>query len=168
MIRNLVHNMCQCNNYVSDRIDQKQHYCIGALKVDYAFRLGKRTRGYRGEWVGDRLEKEAAVEYGPVVYDKMPREVIITREKENAFHMWKRQWTKTEKGAVTKALFPSVRNRLRQKIPIFPEFTTMVTGRGKLKSYLHLHRFGLTDNPMCQWGGGGEEEEGYRPLNISV
>jgi hypothetical protein len=50
-------------------------------------------------------------------------------------------------------LFPSVRNRLRQVIPIFPEFTTMVTGHGKLRSY--LHRFGLTDNPKCPC----EEEE---------
>jgi hypothetical protein len=42
--------------------------------------------------------------------------------------------------------FPSVRNR-RQKIPILPQFTTTVTGHGKLRSY--LHRFGLTDNPKC-------------------
>ena len=47
------------------------------------------------------------------------------------------------KGQRPKIFFPSVRNRLRQKIPIFPEFTTMVIGHGKLKSY--LHRFGLTD-----------------------
>jgi hypothetical protein len=33
--------------------------------------------------LGDRLAKEAAVEDGPVVYDKIPRNVIITREKEN-------------------------------------------------------------------------------------
>ena len=31
-------------------------------------------------------------------------------------------------------------------VPIFPEFTTVVTGHGKLRSY--LHRFGLTDNSM--------------------
>ena len=29
----------------------------------------------------DRLAKEAAVEDGPVVYDKIPKEVIVTREK---------------------------------------------------------------------------------------
>jgi hypothetical protein len=40
-----------------------------------------------------------------------------------------------------------VRNGLREKIPIFPEFTMMVTGHGKLRSY--LHRFGITENPMC-------------------
>ena len=95
------------------------------------------------------------MEDGPVVYDKMSREVIITREKENALHTWQRQWTNMGKGAVTKAFLLSVRNRLRQKIPIFLEFTTMVTGHGKLKSY--LHRYGLTDNPMCQCE---EEEEG--------
>jgi hypothetical protein len=39
-----------------------------------------------------------------------------------------------------------VRKRLREKIPIFPEFTILVTGHGKLRSY--LHRFGITDNPM--------------------
>ena len=76
----------------------------------------------------------------------MPREVIVTRQKENGLHMWQRQWKNTGKGAVTKAFFPSVRNG-QQKIPIFPEFATMVTRHGKLRSY--LHRFGLTDNPMC-------------------
>jgi len=44
---------------------------------------------------------------------------------------------------------------LRQKIPVFPEFTTMVTGHGKLRSY--LHRFRLTDNPICPCK---EEEDG--------
>jgi hypothetical protein len=49
------------------------------------------------------------------------------------------------KGAVPKAFFPSVWNKPRQKIPIFPKFTTMATGHGRLSSY--LHRFGLIDNP---------------------
>jgi ribonuclease HI len=90
-----------------------------------------------GNELVDRLAKEAVVKGRPVVYDKVPREVIITREKENVPHMWQQQWTNAEKGAVTKAFFPLVRSRLRQEIPIFPVFTTMVTGRGKLKSYLH-------------------------------
>ena len=75
------------------------------------------------------------------------QEVIIIREKENGLHKWQRQWTDTGKWAVTKAFSPSVRNRLQQKIPVFPEFTTMLIGHGKLRSF--LHRFGLTDNPMC-------------------
>ena len=51
----------------------------------------------------DRLAKEAAVEDGSFVYDKMPREEIITREKENGLHMWQQQWTNMGKAAVIKA-----------------------------------------------------------------
>ena len=61
-----------------DRTYQKQNYCTGAFKVDNAFWLGRRTRGDRGNEFMDRLAKEAAIEDGPVVYDKIPREVIIT------------------------------------------------------------------------------------------
>jgi len=46
--------------------------------------------GIEGNELVDRLTKKAAVEDGPVVY-KMPREVIITRKKENELHMWQRQ-----------------------------------------------------------------------------
>jgi ribonuclease HI len=53
----------------------------------------------------DRLSKEAAVEDGPVAYDSILKEVIITREKENRLHMWQHRWTNTGKVAVTKAFF---------------------------------------------------------------
>jgi hypothetical protein len=39
---------------------------------------GKRTLGIEGNELVDRLAKAAAVEDGPVVYDKIPREVIVT------------------------------------------------------------------------------------------
>jgi len=79
--------------------------------------------------------------------------VIVTREKDNGLHMWEQQWIDTRKGAVTKAFFPSVRKRLTQKIPVFPELTSMLTGHGKIGSY--LYRLGLTDNPIWPC----EEEE---------
>jgi hypothetical protein len=44
-------------------------------------------------------------------------------------------------------LFPLVRDRLQQELPVSPEFTSMVTGHEKLRSY--YHRFGITDNPTC-------------------
>jgi hypothetical protein len=66
--------------------------------------------GIEGNELVDRLAKEAAVEDGPVVYDKIPEEVIITRRKENGLHMWQRQWTNKGKGAATKAFFPLVGN----------------------------------------------------------
>jgi len=56
--------------------------------VDCSFRLDKRTRGDRGECVGGQACKEAVVEDGPVVYDKIPKEVIVTREKDHGLQMW--------------------------------------------------------------------------------
>ena len=51
--------------------------------------------GIEGNELVERLAKEVSVEDGPVAYEKMPREVIIMREKENGLHMWQRQWTNT-------------------------------------------------------------------------
>ena len=72
-------------------------------------------------------------------------------EKENGLQMWQQQWTNAGKGEVTKAVL------FRQKIPIFPEFATMLTRHGKPRSY--LHRFGLTDNPMCPCKEEEQEKE---------
>jgi hypothetical protein len=56
---------------------------------------------------------------------------------------WQRQWDSIEKGALCTSFFPRVEQRLKMKIPITPEFTAIVTGHGKTKSY--LHRFKLAD-----------------------
>ena len=103
--------------------------------------------GIEGNEIVDKLAKEAALKEGPIAYAKIPREVITTREKEYGLNMWQKQWKNTGKGAVTKTFFPSVRSRLQTKIPGFPEFTTMMTGHGKIRTY--LHRFGFTNNPKC-------------------
>ena len=93
------------------------------------------------------------MEGGQFVYDKIPKEVILTRGIDHGLQMWEQQWMDMIKGAVTKAFFTSVGKRLTQEIPIFPELTTMLTGHDNIKSY--LYRLGLTDNRMCPC----EEEE---------
>ena len=97
-------------NELVDRLAKGHAGIEGNELVD---RLAKGHMGIEGNELVGRLAKEAAVEDGPVVYDKMPREVIIAREKENGLHMWQRQWTNTGKGTLT-ILFvpPSVRKRL--------------------------------------------------------
>ena len=59
--------------------------------------------GTEGNEKVDRLEKAAAVEDGPVVYDEISREAIMTRARGNGLHLWQQKWTNTGKGAVTKA-----------------------------------------------------------------
>jgi len=46
--------------------------------------------------------------------------------------------------------FPIVANRLNMKINITHNFTTMVTGHGNIRSY--LHRFKILDTPTCLCG----------------
>ena len=103
--------------------------------------------GITGNELADRLAKEAALSVGEVVYDKIPKEVIVTKEKKKALDMWEQQWITTTKGAVTKSFFPSVTSRLRLNIHIFPELTIFLTGHGKLRTY--CNRFGFSDNSMC-------------------
>ena len=67
---------------------------------------------------------------------------------------------------MTEAFFPSLSNRLRQKIPIFPQFTTVNTGHGKLRSY--LHRVALTYDSMCPCEEEEEEEEEDKTTDNSI
>ena len=57
------------------------------------------------------------------------------------------------KGSSYESFFSISEEKATTKIPIFPELTTILTGHGKICSY--LHRFGLIDYPMCTC----EEEE---------
>ena len=63
----------------------------------------------------------------------------------------------TEKGAPCRSFFTTVEQRLKMKIPITPDFIAIVTGHGKTKSY--LHRFQLTDNPLCPCSEGEQSPE---------
>jgi len=49
---------------------------------------------------------------------------------------WQSEWTQPTKGRTTKEFFPDVTERLKMKINRIQNFTTMVTGHGKINSYL--------------------------------
>jgi len=59
--------------------------------------------------------------------------------------------------SVMQIFFPTVEQRLKIRIPITPEFTAIFSGHGKTKTY--LHRFNLTDNPMCPCNEGEQSLE---------
>jgi len=107
--------------------------------------------GIQGNEMADRLAKKAATDdIGELVYDKIPRETMITEGKENELTKWQEQWTSSTKGAVSKLFFPCIKERMKTMIPISAEFTAMVTGHGLTRSY--LHRFKIIPNSTCPCG----------------
>jgi len=67
---------------------------------------------------------------------------------------WQTQWDRTTKGQTTKEFFPDIKDRLKNKINITPNFTAFVTAHGKIKAY--LHRFKIIESPECPCGGGSQ------------
>jgi hypothetical protein len=84
---------------------------------------------------------------GEIVYDKIPRETIITEEKEIGLTKWHEQWTNSTKGAVSKLFFQSITERIKSTLHVSREFTAIVTGHGLNRSY--LHRFKIIKNSTC-------------------
>jgi ribonuclease HI len=119
----------------------------------------KAHAGIEGSEVADKLAKEAAQDADDqnIVYARIPTTSFATELKKEGIVKWQRQSESTEKGAICKSFFPSVEQRLKMKLPITPEFTGIVTGHGKTKSY--LHRFKLVDNLTCPCSEGVQTPE---------
>jgi ribonuclease HI len=79
------------NKFKQNRlIESVRNKIIALMHLKWNMHFG-RVKGHariEGNELVDRLAKEAAVEDGPVVYDRIPREVLITRVKENGHNMW--------------------------------------------------------------------------------
>jgi len=122
--------------------------------------------GIKGNEMADRLAKEAATDdIGELVYDKIPRETIITEGKEKEITKWQEQWTSSTKGAVSKLFFPYIKERMKTTIPMSAEFTAMVTGHGLTRSY--LHRFKIIPNSTCPFGLKEEQTINHIILNCT-
>lgn len=80
----------------------------------------------------------------------MPKSVIKSELEATSIEKWQMEWDNTTKGKTTKDYFPEVTERLNTKINLTQNFTTMVTGHGNIKSY--LHRFKLIESPKCPCG----------------
>ena len=57
------------------------------------------------------------------------------------------KWDSLNKGALTKTFFPVVKDRLSKRLQMCSNLSAVVTGHGKLRSY--LHRFKIIEDPMC-------------------
>jgi len=64
---------------------------LGHLKWIVHFGWVKGHAGIEGNELVERLAKEAAIEDGPVVYEKIPKGVIVSRLKDHGLQMWEHQ-----------------------------------------------------------------------------
>ena len=64
------------------------------------------------------------------------------------------QWKQTTKGSTTKQFFPNIKERLKKRLKLTPNFTATVTAHGKTKAY--LHRFKIIDSPKCPCENGNQ------------
>jgi hypothetical protein len=53
---------------------------------------------------------------------------------------WQSKWDQTIKCAITKSFFPKIADSLKFKMTGTPKFTTMLTGHGNFKPYVHKHK----------------------------
>ena len=87
-------------------------------------------------------------ETGHNLYHFHPHQMTIWRQVLNFSHtIRQKDWDKCTKAAITKEFFPKVKDRLKMKISINPNFTAMVTGHGRTRAY--RYRFKLIDNAAC-------------------
>jgi hypothetical protein len=76
---------------------------------------------------------------------------------ETSKETWQREWETTNKGRTTKEYFPNVPEGLQEKINLTQNFTTLFTGHGNLKTY--LHRIKIIEAPDCPCGNGNQTTE---------
>jgi len=100
--------------------------------------------GNYGNELADNLAKEAT-KNKQIIYNKIPISQIVQQVKQESIEKWQTQWEQTTKGSTTKQFFPNIKERLKKRIKLTPNFTATVTAHGKTKAY--LHRFKIIDSP---------------------
>ena len=89
-----------------------------------------------------------------ISYNRIPICEIVQQLRKTSLRKWQTQWDSTTKALTTKEFFPNIKDRLKTKITLTPNFTALVTSHGKTKSY--LHRFKIIESPDCPCRGGSQ------------
>jgi hypothetical protein len=116
----------------------------------------KAHAGHERNELADKLAKEVTRE-SEICYSKFPRSEIEHQEGEISFNKWQQLYNSTKKGRANKEFFLKIKDRLKMKITLTPNFTTMVTARVKTRSYLHL--FKVIESPVCPCANGNQTVE---------
>jgi hypothetical protein len=135
------------NTYLIEKIRTKvKEVEMQNCKIDFTWI--KAHAGHHGNELADQLAKEAATSTEiKMSYKRIPNSAVLSELSEQSATKRQGEWDHTTKGAITKPFFLKIVERLKLKINITSNFTTMVTGHGNIKSYLHKYK--ILHSPMC-------------------
>jgi hypothetical protein len=124
---------------------------MGGIKWKIQFCCYKVHAGIQGNEIANTLAKEAAMNVDIIrCYRRVPKSVVLSELSGISVEKQQRECDQTTKGTITKEYFPVVAERLKMKINLTQNFTTMVTGNSNRRSC--LHRFKIIKTPICPCG----------------
>jgi hypothetical protein len=82
---------------------------------------------------------------------------VLKQIEAGSARKWQRSWAETIKGRRTKEYFPDINERKKMKLNFSGNLTTVLTGHGNIKAY--LHNFHISKEQMCPCGEGGQTTE---------
>ena len=85
-------------------------------------------------------------------YSRIPKSTLKKDTRKERIRKWQSHWVETTKGAITKEFFPSVERRLAVNLNLSPNVTTIMTGHGNFRSYLHQLKFIGSPECPCKHG----------------
>jgi hypothetical protein len=102
--------------------------------------------GIYGNEPADRPAKEATQNHY-VTYSRIPKSAIKKETQEENIKNGRVNGGNKNKGAITKEFFPSVERRLAVNLNLNPNLTTIMSGHGNIRSY--LHQLKIIDSSKC-------------------
>jgi hypothetical protein len=123
-----------------------------------ALRWVKAHTGTRGNELADTLAKRATTnETITESYTRIPKSTVLRQLEEGSARKRQRSWTQTTKGSTTKESYPDIEEQLKMKLKLTGNLTTVLTGHGNIKAY--LHRFNISGEQTCPCGKGDQTTE---------
>jgi len=125
----------------------------------------KAHAGHNGNELADQNSKEAATNSDIDCYNRIPKNRVRGKLSDNSVTKRIVEWDNKTKVAITKSFFSKKAERLKFKINVTSNFTTMERKHGNIKAY--LYRFKIKDNPMCSCKK-GEQTIDHTLLNCEI
>ena len=118
---------------------RRQWYEMKKAGWQIALRWVQAHAGTRGNELADTLAKKATTN-GTITegYTSIPKSAVLRQLEEGSARKWQRSWTQTTKGSTAKELFPDIEGRLKVKLNLTENVTTILTGHGNIEAYLHI------------------------------